>query len=45
LAPFAAAHDDLRALELDVLDAQTKGFEQTQSAAVKQGGDELMGVL
>lgn len=40
LAALAVAHDDLAALELDVLRAQAQPVEQTHAAAVQQARDQ-----
>ena len=40
---FAAAHDDLSAVEVNVFDAEAAAFEEAQSAAVEQLGHESVG--
>jgi hypothetical protein len=43
-ASLAVAHGDLASLEVDVLDAQAGSLEQTEAAAVQEGGDEVEGL-
>ena len=45
LVALADAHGDGVAREVDVLDAQLHGLEQTQAGAVEQTGDEAGGAL
>jgi len=45
LFPFAIADDDLPAVEIDVFDADSAGFHESQAGAIHESGDEADGTL